>query len=127
MKLPIKSLRIIRKKIIIWVLEFPKLVIEIFLFFLNLHKYLRQFFSGLRIFSESYSGLTESLKSQKELLDKFTWNRENQKSAAKDMKEWVNKTIELNKEHDKMFATLFGILIAVLSLFISILALFFRH
>ena len=39
------------------------------------------------------------------------------------LQKWINETIRLHEEHEKMFVGLFGILIAVIALFISLIAL----
>ena len=106
-----------------WFKSVLNLFIELILFIVNIPKYLYQFFKGLRLFSQSYTGIIEALEVQKDRVNIFIDANPTTNTAAKIMTEWINENIRLQKEHENMFSSLFGILIAVLALFISILAL----
>ena len=69
------------------------------------------------MFSESYSGLLNAMKKR----------RESKPLIFMDdtvLKDWKRDVLRLEEMHEKMFASLFGILIAVLALIISVVALF---
>ena len=114
------------KTIRIWIKTFILLAWEIILFLLNLPKYLYQFFKGLRIFSQSYSGIIQALEDQKIHGSELRNTKLSQNDFANIMHKWINETIRLHEEHEKMFGGLFGILIAVIALFISTIALLIK-
>lgn len=105
---------------------FPKLIGEILLFIVNAPLYLYKFFSGLRLFADSYDGIITGLETQKKFGESLMKSKVKEEEFSKLVSQLASETIRLKKIHDEMFTGLFGVLIAVLALFISILALFIK-
>lgn len=117
------NLRQIENSIKEWIVILFKLFWEIVLFLINIPQYLYKFFSGLRIFAESYDGIIKGLETQQKFLNSLTQSRVNEQSLAQMLREYIRETTRLKKIQEEMFTGLFGILIAVLALFISVIAL----
>ncbi|MFZ5366360.1 MAG: hypothetical protein ACOZBZ_03630 [Patescibacteria group bacterium] len=101
----------------IWLHSWLFFVKEFLKFIVNLPEYFGKVFEGFNVFAESYRGLVEGLKSYQK-----TWH--NAKTVnAEDVKYFINETIRLKKEQEKMFSGLSTIFIAILALVISILAI----
>ena len=109
-----------------WLLMWPKLFWEIFLFFVNIPHYLYNFFSGLRLFSESYDRIILILKEQQRLMENVKSRNNKNLEDIKTMVELISRVEGYKKEQQEIFTGLFGILIAVLALFISVSAFLIR-
>lgn len=101
----------------------PLLLWEMGLFILNLPRYLYQFLRGLRHFSKSYRGMLRALEESDMFEERLKTAKLDPATFRKEVRTWVNETIRLNTEHERMFTQLFGALVAILALLISILAL----
>jgi hypothetical protein len=113
--------------IVSWLRIFPRLFWEIIQFFINIPLYLYKFFLGLRLFSESYDGILDGLETQKKFGEHLKNSKNiDVKSYTSLIRQLVNETNRLKDIQERMFTGLFGILIAVLALFISVLALLIR-
>lgn len=113
----------IKNTLLTWLITFPKLIWEIILFTLNLPRFFYLFFHGLRITAVSYSKLLDGMSSRQKTIDSLFKKNLSEQQATRIFRILLNQTIELNKEQERLFSGLFGIFIAILALFISMIAL----
>jgi len=122
-----KKVKLIINGFVTWACILFDLICEIFLFIIKLPYYLYLFFYGLRITTKSYSdllsGLEDIKKSKKELFE----SRVSEQTLTGYYTHLLKEIKRLQEEQEKSFATLFGIFIAVLALFISIIALLIKR
>lgn len=104
----------------IWLRSWLFFIKEFLKFIVNLPEYFSRVFEGFNVLAESYRGLVEGLKSYQK-----TW-RSAKTITAEDAKYFINETIRLKKEQEKMFSGLSTVFIAILALVISILAIILR-
>lgn len=101
----------------VWLRSWLFFIKEFFKFIFNLPEYFGRVFEGFNIFAESYRRLVEGLKSHQQSWDNI------KPRDAKTVRYFVNETIRLRKEQEKMFSGLSTVFIAILALVISILAI----
>ncbi len=118
-----KLLRILLQNILVWILYWHKLLLELLWFITNFNRYLYQFFSGFRQFSNSYAGIITGLESLKKLSKNIQKSRLIEDDFRTLIQTTVDETVRLTKIHDEKYTGLFGLLIATLALFISVITL----
>ncbi|MDP2649347.1 MAG: hypothetical protein Q8P10_00730 [bacterium] len=104
----------------VWLFSWVFLIFEFSKFIFNLPQYFGRIFEGFNIFAKSYNGLVAGLKSFQK-----TWSA-NKNPNTKTVQYYINETIRLRKEQEKMFSGLSTIFIAILALVISVIAIVFK-
>ncbi len=116
-----------KKSFVDWLLLFPKLLLEILLFVLNIPKFCYLFLLGFRTTIDSYSKLIDGLSTIQKSIEHLFETKLNEQQVATVFRKLLKETQRLNLEQEKSFSALFSIFIAILALFISIIALLFRR
>lgn len=121
-----KKVEKVQKNVIDWLHVFVDLIYELLLFLLKLPYYLYLFFHGLRITATSYSEILDAIASRKGTIDRVFKAKIDEQETTRIWRTIYNEILKLRKEQEQLFTGLFGVFIAILALFISIVALLLK-